>query len=75
MLVSALFHLVTVKEILLIFTTSRYKCWKLMGLHPLCAVSFTVGYALREYGAFEYLYSTQNLIIYVISQVLIYVCP
>lgn len=53
----------------------HYKCFKLIGLHPLCAVLFTAGYALREYGAFNYLYSTQNLIIYILSQVLIYICP
>ncbi|KAI0010165.1 putative RTA1 domain protein [Xylariaceae sp. FL0662B] len=53
----------------------RYKCFKLIGLHPLCAVLFTAGYALREYGAFNYLYNTQNLIIFILSQVFIYVCP
>jgi hypothetical protein len=55
---------------------SRYNCWKLIGLHPLCAVLFTLGYALREYGAFHYQYSSHlSLIIYVLSQVFIYVCP
>ncbi|KAI1781320.1 hypothetical protein F4818DRAFT_451459 [Hypoxylon cercidicola] len=54
----------------------HYKCFKMVGLHPLCAVLFALGYALREYGAFNYMYSsTQNLIIYVLSQVFIYVCP
>ncbi|KIX09108.1 uncharacterized protein Z518_00186 [Rhinocladiella mackenziei CBS 650.93] len=52
-----------------------YKCFKLIGLHPLCAVMFTAGYALREYGAFNYMYNTRNLIIFILSQVLIYVCP
>ncbi|KAH8805518.1 putative RTA1 domain protein [Xylogone sp. PMI_703] len=52
-----------------------YKSWKLIGLHPLCAVIFTVGYALREYGAYNYLYTQLNLIIYVLSQVCIYICP
>lgn len=47
----------------------------MIGLHPLCAVMFTVGYALREYGAFHYIYSTTNLIVYILSQVFIYVCP
>ncbi|KPM44171.1 hypothetical protein AK830_g2349 [Neonectria ditissima] len=54
----------------------HYKCFKLIGLHPLCALMFTAGYALREYGAFNYTYySNQNLIIYILSQVLIFVCP
>lgn len=56
-------------------TISRFKCFKLMGLHPLCAALFAVGYALREYGAFNYLYNTQNLIIYILSVCLIYICP
>jgi hypothetical protein len=55
--------------------TSRYKSIKLIGLHPLCAVTFTIGYSLREYGAFNYLYSIPNLIAYILSQVFIYVCP
>lgn len=56
---------------------SYYKAWKVIGLHPLCALLFTVGYALREYGAYHYLYEDNNttLIIFVVSQVLIYVCP
>lgn len=54
---------------------SRYKCFKLIGLHPLCAVVFTAGYALREFGAFNYIYSPTNLIVYILSQVCIYVCP
>lgn len=54
---------------------SRYKAWRMIGLQPMCAVFYTAGYALREYGAFDYLYSTTNLNIYIISQVLIYICP
>ncbi|KAF1346178.1 hypothetical protein BDV97DRAFT_405798, partial [Delphinella strobiligena] len=41
---------------------------KMIGLHPLCAVLYTAGYALPEYGANNYLYSNQNLIIYIVSQ-------
>ncbi|KEF54477.1 uncharacterized protein A1O9_09644 [Exophiala aquamarina CBS 119918] len=33
------------------------------------------GYALREYGAFNYLYSDSNLIVFILSQVFIYVSP
>ena len=54
---------------------SRYKCFKLVGLHPLCAVTLAAGYVMREYASFNYFYSPQNLIIYIVSQVLIFVCP
>ncbi|SPO01938.1 related to Rtm1p [Cephalotrichum gorgonifer] len=56
----------------------RYKAFKLIGLHPICAVNFAVGYALREYGAYNYLYQDTTklpLILFVISQVLIYIGP
>ena len=56
-------------------TGSHYRCFRLIGLHPLCAILFTVGYSLREYGSFNYLYSDRNLIIFILSQVLIYICP
>lgn len=36
---------------------------------------FTVGFALREYGAFNYLYTTANLNIYIASTCLIYMAP
>lgn len=55
--------------------TSRYKSWKLIGLHPFCAILFTAGYALREYGSHNYIYSDQNLIVYILSQVFIFICP
>ncbi|KAH0143517.1 hypothetical protein KCU67_g13519, partial [Aureobasidium melanogenum] len=54
---------------------ARYRAWRMIGLQPMCAVFYTAGYALREYGAFDYLYSTTNLNVYIISQVLIYICP
>jgi hypothetical protein len=59
----------------LTFEASRYKSWKLIGLHPFCAVLFTAGYALREVGSKNYLYSDQNLMIYILSQVFIFICP
>ncbi|KAI0472989.1 hypothetical protein GGR56DRAFT_697839 [Xylariaceae sp. FL0804] len=37
--ISTIFH---------IWQCYRYKAWKLIGLHPLCAVLFTAGYALRD---------------------------
>ncbi|KAI1297054.1 putative RTA1 domain protein [Xylaria venustula] len=53
-----------------------YKSWKLVGLHALCAVLFTAGYALREYGAYNYIYTGNNVLIpYILSQVFIYICP
>lgn len=36
---------------------------------------FTAGYALRAYGAFDYMYSESTLIIYILSQVFINICP
>ncbi|KAH8689195.1 hypothetical protein BGW36DRAFT_365727 [Talaromyces proteolyticus] len=53
----------------------RFKAWNIIGLHPFCAVLFTVGYALREVGAFNYYQTSQTLIIYIMSQVFIYVGP
>ncbi|KAK4155338.1 hypothetical protein C8A00DRAFT_42059 [Chaetomidium leptoderma] len=57
----------------------RYKSWGLVGLHPVCALFFTVGYALRGYGSFNhYVYAkgdTPVLINFILSQVLIYICP
>ncbi|KAL2809129.1 hypothetical protein BJX63DRAFT_371445 [Aspergillus granulosus] len=55
-----------------------YKCFRLLGLHPLCGILFTLGYALREYGSFNYLYREEEmtvLITFVLSQVFIYICP
>ncbi|KAL5353216.1 hypothetical protein ACLOAV_001251 [Pseudogymnoascus australis] len=55
----------------------NYKCFKMIGLHPLCAVLFFAGYVLREYGAFDYVYtgSLVTLITFILSQVFIYICP
>lgn len=46
-------------------------------MQSFCAVLFTAGYALREYGAFNYMYTkgSPNLFIFIVSQVFIYVCP
>jgi hypothetical protein len=41
-------------------------------------VLFTAGYALREYGTYNYIYSVTTkvpLILFIFSQVFIYVCP
>ncbi|XP_044716969.1 RTA1 like protein [Hirsutella rhossiliensis] len=60
-----------------------WQCWcyhavKLTGLHLICAVMFTVGYGLREYGASNYMYENDDmtpLIVFILSQVFVYVCP
>lgn len=58
---------------------SRDKSWRLLGLLPFCAVSFTIGYGLRVYSAFDaYIYSPSNatnLIVFIMSQVFIFICP
>lgn len=44
----------------------------------MCAVLFTVGYAMREYGSNNYMYDPDDmtpLIIFILSQVCILVCP
>ncbi|KAL4962003.1 putative RTA1 domain protein [Aspergillus stella-maris] len=56
----------------------RYSSFRLIGLYPLCGVIFTLGYALREYGAYNYLYREDDngpLIGYILSQVFVYICP
>lgn len=61
----------------------RHRCFKLAGLQPFCAALFALGYALREVGAYNYSWQTDiegkinmtNLIIYVLSQVFIFVAP
>jgi hypothetical protein len=80
MLVSEASSLLLNDQTLLTPAISHYKCFKLIGLHSFCAVLFTAGYALREYGAFNYLFisreaSMSTLLVYILSQVLIYVCP
>lgn len=55
----------------------------MIGLHPFCAAMFAHGYALREVGAYNYSWQTDvegeinstNLIIYVLSQVFVFVAP
>ncbi|KAH6640417.1 hypothetical protein F5144DRAFT_609421 [Chaetomium tenue] len=66
---SAVFH---------VWQCVRYQAWKLMWLHSVCAVSFTLGYALREWGSHNYLYLPTDktpLMIFILSQVFIYICP
>ncbi|KAI0190127.1 putative RTA1 domain protein [Astrocystis sublimbata] len=61
-----------------IWQCQRYKCWKLVGIHALCGVLFTAGYASREWGAYNFIYADGDnpaLIGYIVSQVFINVCP
>lgn len=53
----------------------RYNAWTLTILHPICCLMFTVGFALREYGAFNYVDTTVNLNVYIASTCLIYMAP
>ncbi|OLN97105.1 hypothetical protein CCHL11_02182 [Colletotrichum chlorophyti] len=56
----------------------RYKSWKLIGLHPFCATLFTLGYALRIWGADNCMYIPTNklpLVLFIISQICIFVGP
>ncbi|KAK1749483.1 putative RTA1 domain protein [Echria macrotheca] len=56
----------------------RHRAFSLVGLHPICATIFTIGYALREYGAFNFIYEPGDvsvLVVFILSQVFIYVCP
>ncbi|KAL5041296.1 hypothetical protein BDW71DRAFT_213196 [Aspergillus fruticulosus] len=76
--VSAGVHIWQCQYVPFAFFSIRYKSWRLLGLYPLCGVLFTLGYALREYGAYNYLYDDENttvLIAFVLSQVFVYVCP
>ncbi|TLD21893.1 hypothetical protein PspLS_08115 [Pyricularia sp. CBS 133598] len=68
---SAVFH---------IYQCYRYRAFKLIGLHPICAVLFTAGYALRQENARDrnYIYNGTDsgpLVAFIVSQVLILTCP
>ncbi|KAF1938742.1 RTA1 domain protein [Clathrospora elynae] len=49
----------------------KYKAWKVTILHPICGLLFTVGFAVRSYGAFHY----DNIGVYVASTIFIYCAP
>ncbi|KAB8269513.1 RTA1 like protein-domain-containing protein [Aspergillus minisclerotigenes] len=53
----------------------HYKCFQLMILHLVCCLMFTIGFALREYGAFHHSFSKPDLYTYVVSTCLIYMSP
>ncbi|SMQ52976.1 unnamed protein product [Zymoseptoria tritici ST99CH_3D1] len=63
-----------------VYQCHRYKAWKMIGLQPLCALLFTLGYAMREWNAFNYIYvdkttSSNVLLVYILSQVFVYIAP
>jgi hypothetical protein len=67
--ISAAFH---------IWQCYRYKAFKLVGLHAVCGVMFTVGYALRAYGSHHYMYDSDSkvpLMVFIMTQVFVYCCP
>ncbi|RYO87207.1 hypothetical protein DL766_004677 [Monosporascus sp. MC13-8B] len=67
--ISAVFH---------IWQCYRYNAFKLIAPYPVCGVLFTVGYAMREYGAYNYMYNVTAelpLIMFILSQVFIYTGP
>jgi hypothetical protein len=49
----------------------RYKAWKITGLHPFCCTLFTVGFALRVYGASD----IDNVTVLIVSTICIYSAP
>ncbi|KAK6224398.1 RTA1 domain-containing protein [Colletotrichum tabaci] len=56
----------------------HYKAWKLIGLHPFCALLFTLGYALREYGAYNFMYLATDktpMVLFILSQICIFIGP
>lgn len=60
--------------------SSRYKAWRVIGLHPICGILFVVGYATRAWAASgrNYIYDEDNpatLGVFIVSQVLIYCAP
>ncbi|KAK1598652.1 RTA1 domain-containing protein [Colletotrichum navitas] len=56
----------------------RFKSWGLLGLHPVCATLFTLGYGLRVWGANNYMYISTDktpLAVFIASQICIFVGP
>jgi len=70
-LLSTYTGLETTDSLTLASTGSKYKSFKLTGLLLFCCLVFTVGFSLREYGAFNY----DNVNIYLASTLLIYTSP
>jgi hypothetical protein len=54
-----------------VYQCIKYKAWKLTILHPTAGLFFTLGFAIRSYGAFYH----RNIDVYVASTILIYCAP
>lgn len=65
---TAWFGVVTIAHV---WQCIRYKAWKVTGLHPVCSLLFTVGFALRSYGAIHY----KDINVYIASTIFIYCAP
>ncbi|QDS76748.1 hypothetical protein FKW77_001495 [Venturia effusa] len=57
--------------ILHFYQSSRYRSWRTTALMPWAALLLTVGFALREVGAFNYFYTERNLDILIAGAVMI----
>jgi hypothetical protein len=49
----------------------HFKAFRVTGLHPFCALLFTVGFALRSYNSWDY----DNVDTYLASTIFIYFAP
>jgi hypothetical protein len=54
-----------------VYQCINYRAWKVTILHPIAGLFFTVGFAIRSYGAFYY----SNVGVYVASTIFIYCAP
>jgi hypothetical protein len=54
-----------------VYQCQKFKAWKVTGLQPTAGLFFTLGFAIRSYGAFYY----SNIGVYVASTILIYCAP
>jgi len=53
------------------YQTARYRSWLITGAMPWASLLLTIGFILREVGAFNYIYSYRNLNILIASSVFI----
>ncbi|KAL2179478.1 uncharacterized protein P884DRAFT_283402 [Thermothelomyces heterothallicus CBS 202.75] len=54
-----------------VYSCARYSCWRMTGIYVFCALLFTVGFIVREVGAFDY----GDLNKFIVSTCLIYASP
>ncbi|KAL2163729.1 hypothetical protein VTH06DRAFT_5787 [Thermothelomyces fergusii] len=53
------------------YSCAHYRCWRMTGIYVFCSLLFTVGFIVREVGAFDY----GDLIKFIVSTCLIYAAP